>query len=178
MARSVGERIKDWEAPEFSHTPEHWVDEYEKRKSNRAEYNTNGLISIGGDWSEYNFTSEMEKKDSIQRDLNDEVFTENPGRTVYVMHAPPYDTCLDIISPGKNTRKHVGSMAVRQFIMDNSPCLTLHGHIHESVELSGSFMDKVGTTPCMSPGNTNYTRTIVVLVFDVYNVDGVKRLEF
>ena len=41
---------------------------------------------------------------------------------------------------------HVGSIAVRRFIESRQPLLTLHGHIHESARLSGSWRDRIGRT--------------------------------
>ena len=48
--------------------------------------------------------------------------------TVFVPHAPPYGTKVDIIHSGL----HVGSTAVREFIEDAHPTLTVCGHIHEA----------------------------------------------
>lgn len=47
---------------------------------------------------------------------------------IFVPHAPPYGTSLDIVHSGI----HVGSTAVREFIEDHTPELTLCGHIHEA----------------------------------------------
>ena len=76
---------------------------------------------------------------------------ENPTdlkKTIYVMHSPPYGTRLDLIREGH----HVGSKAIRTFIERNQPLLTLHGHIHESLEVSGSFVDEIGETISVNPG--------------------------
>lgn len=34
---------------------------------------------------------------------------------------------------------HVGSIALRRFIEARQPLLTLHGHVHESARLTGSW---------------------------------------
>lgn len=47
---------------------------------------------------------------------------------VFVPHAPPYGTKLDIIHSGI----HVGSTAVRNFIEDAQPDVVVCGHIHEA----------------------------------------------
>ena len=47
---------------------------------------------------------------------------------VFVPHAPPINTKLDRIPPGK----HVGSTAVRAFIEKHHPHVTVCGHIHEA----------------------------------------------
>jgi Icc-related predicted phosphoesterase len=45
---------------------------------------------------------------------------------------------------------HVGSIAIRRFIEERQPLLTLHGHVHESARLSGSWRDRIGATHCFS----------------------------
>ena len=46
---------------------------------------------------------------------------------IFVPHAPPYGTKVDIIHLGI----HVGSTAVREFIEDHAPDAVVCGHIHE-----------------------------------------------
>jgi len=41
---------------------------------------------------------------------------------------------------------HVGSIAVKRFIKKNQPMITLHGHMHESARLTGTWKDKIGNT--------------------------------
>ncbi len=48
--------------------------------------------------------------------------------TVFVPHAPPFDTALDRIFIGK----HVGSRSVREFIERRQPDVVICGHIHEA----------------------------------------------
>jgi hypothetical protein len=69
-------------------------------------------------------------------------------KTIYVMHSPPYGTRLDSIQGGHR----VGSKAIKTFVEKNQPLLTLHGHIHESPDVSGSFLDKIGETFSVNPG--------------------------
>jgi Icc-related predicted phosphoesterase len=47
---------------------------------------------------------------------------------VFVPHAPPYGTKVDIIHSGI----HVGSTAVREFIEEEKPHVVICGHIHEA----------------------------------------------
>jgi len=53
---------------------------------------------------------------------------KSASKRVFVPHAPPYGTKVDIIHTGI----HVGSTAVRDFIEDHQPDLVICGHIHES----------------------------------------------
>lgn len=73
----------------------------------------------------------------------------DPARTIYVCHTPPANTPLDQMMRDR----HVGSRALRAFIERHAPLLTLHGHIHESPELSGRYAVRLGTTWCVNPGH-------------------------
>jgi uncharacterized protein len=73
----------------------------------------------------------------------------DPQHTIYVCHTPPFDTPLDSMPRGR----HVGSKALRAFIELHAPPLTLHGHIHESPELSGRYAAQLGPTWSINPGH-------------------------
>lgn len=73
----------------------------------------------------------------------------DPQRTIYVCHTPPFNTPLDQMPHGR----HVGSKALRAFIGQHAPPLTLHGHIHESPELSGRYAAQLGATWSINPGH-------------------------
>ena len=73
----------------------------------------------------------------------------DPRRTIYVCHTPPSNTPLDQMPRGR----HVGSKALRAFIEQHAPPLTLHGHIHESPEISGRYATKLGATWSINPGH-------------------------
>jgi Icc-related predicted phosphoesterase len=66
-----------------------------------------------------------------------------------VAHAPPHDTKLDRLP---HVPYPIGSRAVRAFIAAHQPRVALHGHVHESPGLTGSFTDQIGNTLCISPG--------------------------
>jgi len=93
------------------------------------------------DWEK----GEEEIKKDLKK-LSDKLAAE---KTVYVFHAPPYGTKLDMIFDGE----HKGSKAIRDFIKKKQPLLTLHGHIHEAYEVSGAIKQKIGKTLCINPGN-------------------------
>jgi Icc-related predicted phosphoesterase len=69
------------------------------------------------------------------------------------MHSPPFGTRLDLIQGGKSA----GSRSIKTFIEKNQPLLTLHGHIHESPNLSGAYMDRIGETLSVNPGQFIWT---------------------
>lgn len=95
-------------------------------------------------------TSTEREKGTIESDLKNLKKLSSPKNTIYAIHAPPFNTKLDMIT----TREHVGSKAVKQFIEKEQPLLTLHGHIHESPQMSGSWRDKIGKTACINVGSS------------------------
>ena len=74
-------------------------------------------------------------------------------QTIYIMHSPPFGTKLDLIRGGKPG----GSRSIKSFIEERQPLLTLHGHIHESPELSGTYFDWIGETLSINPGQSTWT---------------------
>jgi hypothetical protein len=62
---------------------------------------------------------------------------------IFVPHAPPIDTMVDIVASGK----HVGSRSVRKFIERYQPHVTVCGHIHEA-----RGQDRIGSTQIINCG--------------------------
>ena len=87
-------------------------------------------------------------RETIEEDLDRVPKPLYPKRTIYIMHSPPFGTLLDLIQGGKPA----GSRSIRAFIKRHQPLLTLHGHIHESPEISGAYMDRLGETVMINPG--------------------------
>lgn len=89
---------------------------------------------------------------TIEKDLIELAGLSDPGNTIYLFHSPPYETCLDRLdNDGKfvdhaPADTHVGSIAIRRFIESKKPFLTLHGHIHESIRLTGKWRERLGPT--------------------------------
>jgi Icc-related predicted phosphoesterase len=73
-------------------------------------------------------------------------------KSIFIFHSPPYETNLDKMIgrdiTGNKVLVSTGSIAIKRFIEKYQPLVTLHGHIHESSELSGSWQDTVGETKC------------------------------
>jgi len=65
---------------------------------------------------------------------------------IFVPHAPPRDTNLDVIASGL----HVGSIAVRDFINEQRPDVTVCGHIHEA-----RGKDELGGVPVVNCGQAS-----------------------
>ena len=89
---------------------------------------------------------------TIQKKLASLVGEDPLDRAVLLLHTPPCDTPLDRAALDGKTYEHVpldvhvGSIAVKRFIEERQPLLTLHGHIHESARLSGEWKIRIGRT--------------------------------
>jgi Icc-related predicted phosphoesterase len=95
---------------------------------------------------------------------------KNPSKSIWVFHAPPKDTGLDIcLKLDENLRPvyednepvfhSVGSISVRNAIEKYQPFLYLCGHIHESPGIR-----KIGKTLCINPGS-EHEKGILRLAF-------------
>ncbi|MBI3027494.1 metallophosphoesterase [Candidatus Woesearchaeota archaeon] len=142
-------RLKDWEKPDF------------RGDKMPAQLFLEEIRSI-----------EMEEG-TIEEDLKNIKRMSNPKKTVYIMHAPPYNTKLDIIMTGT----HVGSKSIRQFIENEQPLLALHGHIHESPKMSGSWQDKISSTICINVGSSYPEDKLNCVIIDIENLNNIKYFE-
>lgn len=110
-------------------------------------------------------------RETIEEDLNHLPKPLQPERTIYMMHSPPFGTRLDIIQGGKSA----GSRSINTFIEKHQPLLTLHGHIHEAPELSGAYLDRIGKTLSINPGQFIWTSREVsrlhAVTFEIENVE-------
>jgi Icc-related predicted phosphoesterase len=89
---------------------------------------------------------------TIQKDLVALTGNENLSKAIFLFHSPPYQTLLDRAAlDGKMVDHapldvHVGSIAIKRFIEERQPLITLHGHIHESTRLTGFWKQQLGRT--------------------------------
>jgi Icc-related predicted phosphoesterase len=110
--------------------------------------------------------AEFAARPALADDLARLAQRSDPARTIYVCHTPPADTPLDVTGRGK----HVGSRALRAFIEQHQPPLTLHGHIHESPQMTGQYATRIGRTWCINPGHSEHQFQAVV--FDTDDIAG------
>ena len=98
---------------------------------------------------------------------------------MFLFHTPPHETKLDRAAlDGKMVDHvpldlHVGSIAVRRFIEARQPLLTLHGHIHESARLTGSWRDRIGRTHLFSAAHDG--PELALVRFDLEHPEGATR---
>jgi len=114
----------------------------------RPDTRVEGVISEGDELVPHSLESMLDRP-SIEEELRELTDGLDQDRLVLVTHAPPFGTVCDL----NRGRKHVGSRGLRAFIEERQPYLTLHGHIHETVDLSGDFVERIGRTRCAAVGN-------------------------
>jgi len=116
---------------------------------------------------------------TIRQDLERLAEVTDPQRTVFLFHTPPYDTALDRAAlDGKHVDHapldvHVGSIAVRRFIEQHQPLLTLHGHVHESARLTGRWRERIGRTHAFSAAHDG--PELALVRFDPAALDAATR---
>lgn len=105
----------------------------------------NGFKKIE-DWLSY-----VETLPTIEDEIRNLVKPSDMSNTVYIFHNPPANLDLDVTHDGRK----VGSKAEYAFLKKNQPKLSVHGHIHESPNVSGKWYSQVGTTICIQPGQSH-----------------------
>src|SRR5919106_214610 len=125
-------------------------------------------------WDTYREEDEDVLLERIERMVAE--VTNEPERTIFNLHCPPYNTGLDeapqltadmTLKDAGRATVPVGSTAVRQAIERHQPALALHGHIHEA---RGTH--RLGTTLCINPGSTYEQGQLLGVVVDL---DGKKK---
>lgn len=107
---------------------------------------------------------------TIADDLERLTGTAPLQRAICLFHSPPHKTLLDRAPlDGKMVDHvpvdvHVGSIAIRRFIEDRQPLVTLHGHVHESARLTGAWHDRIGRTEMYSAAHDG--PELAVVFFD------------
>jgi uncharacterized protein len=97
-------------------------------------------------------SADERKYSTIKEDLDNFTGSNDLTHAIFLFHSPPHKTKLDRANlDGKMIDHipldvHVGSIAIRRFIEDRQPLITLHGHVHESTELTGFWQDQLGRT--------------------------------
>lgn len=131
-------RLKDWERYDVSR--------YVDPGSLSPE---EGVRSVEADRSKKRYAT-------IADDLERLVGDDDLENAVFLFHSPPYRTALDRADldgrqvDGVPLDVHVGSIAIKRFIEARQPLVTLHGHVHESVEITGKYIESLGRTHMIS----------------------------
>jgi len=119
------------------------------------------------------------RNSTIQKDL-EELAAEFPmDKSIFLFHAPPYQTNLDRAAlDGKMIDHtpldvHVGSIAVKRFIEKKKPIITMHGHIHESARITKAWVEKIGSTICFNASHDG--SELALIKFELEAPEGAER---
>jgi Icc-related predicted phosphoesterase len=116
---------------------------------------------------------------TISEDLEKLAKNATIEKTIFLFHAPPYKTKLDRAAlDGKKVDHapidvHVGSIAIKRFIEKKHPFLTLHGHVHETVSLTGEWKQKISKTYSFSASHEG--NELAIIVFDTEDLEKAER---
>jgi uncharacterized protein len=101
---------------------------------------------------------------------------DDPQRSIFNFHAPPYGSNLDSAPKLNDDMKYVaggqalvpvGSRAVRDAILAYRPVLSLHGHIHE-----GRGAVRLGRTLAVNPGSSYEDGVLQAAIVDLDSKKG------
>jgi len=128
-----------------NHEPYDIIDVFDEYDVNihKSVKKSSGMEFIGFGGAATPFNTKFEPTDEEIRAGLDETMKKIKGRFILVTHNPPLGTKLDTTEAGK----HVGSKAIRDFILKNKPVLAISAHIHEA-----GGVDKLGDTVLFYPG--------------------------
>jgi Icc-related predicted phosphoesterase len=119
--------------------------------------------------------------DTIEKDLNVLCGNDDLNHSIFLFHSPPYQCKLDRAALDGQMYDHVpldvhvGSIAIQRFIELRQPMVTLHGHVHESTRLTGSWQEQFGRTYAFNAAHDGTELSLVV--FDLQHPDqAVRRL--
>ncbi len=144
-----------------------------------SRYVDPGSVSPEEGMRTVSMTSQEMRYATIREDLENWVGSESLERTVCLFHCPPHETRLDRAAlDGKQIDHvpldvHVGSIAIRRFIEGRQPLLTLHGHVHESARLTGSWKDRLGRTHLFTAAHDG--PELALISFDLENLESAQR---
>jgi uncharacterized protein len=132
-----------------------------------VEFDGYGMVSVGySNPTPFDSPRELSEEALYERicGLADQL--EDPQRSIFNLHVPPFDSSLDtaaeltedlevVMSGSAPKMIPVGSTAVREAIERYQPMLSLHGHVHESAGAT-----RIGRTLCINPGSDYHTGRI------------------
>lgn len=117
-------------------------------------------------------TEEDIEYSTIQKDLDALTGEDDLSRAIILFHSPPYQTNLDRAAlDGMKIDHvpldvHVGSIAIKRFIEDRQPMITLHGHVHESTRITGSWSEKIGRTYAFNAATDQKGLSVIKIPLD------------
>ncbi len=144
-------------------------------------FRDHGYSSKDGEHFPVDYTTDTDRQSTIRDDLSDLSMLSDPKKTIYVFHEAPFDTPLDMVAPDnkylKDGQQHVGSVAIREFIENESPLLTMHGHIHETLHESGDYKWSTGSCVSITASNDFSGSELSCVLFSLPTLGKIERLQ-
>jgi Icc-related predicted phosphoesterase len=134
----------------FSPPSPHFAKDYERLDTSDdalPDFDCAVLVTGNDGIRELTVAEHFRQKPTLEAELAAIATPDQPW--ILVAHAPPYDTKLDRLP---DLDDPIGSKAVRRFIEACRPSCALHGHVHESPQVTGAYCDEVGGVLCINPG--------------------------
>lgn len=108
----------------------------------------------------------LSQKTTIEKDLK-KIKADN--KTIMSFHMPPSKLGMDACyTREQNVYVYVGSDSIYNWIEKEQPIISLHGHIHESYDITKIWKSDLGKTLVIQPGQMQLNRFVVL------EVDGEK----
>jgi Icc-related predicted phosphoesterase len=145
-----------------------------------SRYTEAGCISPEDGKRTFHIEPNIVKYSTIKKDLDELFGDKDLSNTIILFHSPPYKTNLDRAAlDGKFFDSapldvFVGSIAIKDLIEERQPYITLHGHIHESAGITGSWKDKIGKTILFTGAHDG--KELAVVKFDLEKPEKAVRL--
>jgi Icc-related predicted phosphoesterase len=149
-------------------------------------YDVSRFVDVGSvpptaGWRSVPAAPEEIERATIRADLEALAGDEDLRRSVFLFHAPPYGSSLDRAAlDGRMVDLapldvHIGSIAIRRFVEERKPYLTLHGHAHESSRLTGAWRERIGDTWCFNAAHDG--PELAVIRFRLNETESAERLQ-
>ena len=138
-----------------------------------SRYVDPGCVSPEDGWHTVEVVPDDVRYGTIAQDLEALAGADDLTNAVFLFHAPPHESNLDRAAlDGRAVDHapvdvHVGSIAIRRFIEKRQPLLTLHGHVHESARITGSWHDRFERTVALSAAHDG--PELALVRFDLEN---------
>jgi Icc-related predicted phosphoesterase len=148
--------FRRWTVYGYSHVPPTPFSLKDWERYDVSRYVDPGSLSPEEGTRSVEVQSSKKRYATIADDLDRLAGDDDLQSAVFLFHSPPYRTALDRAAldgrrvEGVPLDVHVGSIAIRRFIEARQPLLTLHGHVHESSQLTGAYMERLGRTCIVS----------------------------
>jgi len=145
-----------------------------------SRYVEPGCISPEYGWHSVPVSEYELRFSTIAGDLENLSGEDNLEKAIFLFHSPPYGTCLDRAGldgkmiDGVPVDVHIGSIAIKRFIEEKQPLLTLHGHVHESPDITGKWKERIGNTFAFTSVHNGAELSIVR--FDPENLNEATRV--